>query len=104
MIKGGQKTIELRLFDEKRRKLSVGDEITFKNNKSNETITATVVNLHMFSSFDELYRELPLLKCGYTTENVENASPNDMERYYSTDEQKRYGVVGIELLNVKQGY
>ena len=29
MIKSGQKTVELRLYDEKRRMISVGDEIEF---------------------------------------------------------------------------
>ena len=32
MIKSGEKTIEPRLFDEKRKALSLGDEIIFTNN------------------------------------------------------------------------
>lgn len=31
MIKNGRKNIELRLYDEKRRKLNIGDEIIFEN-------------------------------------------------------------------------
>ena len=31
MIKSGVKTIELRLYDEKRRKIRIGDEILFTN-------------------------------------------------------------------------
>ena len=31
MIREGNKTIELRLYDEKRKKLSIGDTITFIN-------------------------------------------------------------------------
>lgn len=97
MIKSGEKTIELRLFDEKRRQIKVGDKIAFTNNSSGEILHATVLKLHRFNSFDELYQSLPLLKCGYTTENVDKATPADMEEYYSAEEQKKYGVVGIEL-------
>ena len=97
MIKSGEKTIELRLFDEKRRALSVGDEIIFTSNATGETLTKRIVALHKFASFEELYRELPLLKCGYTKADVSTAAPEDMESYYSKEEQAKYGVLGIEL-------
>lgn len=97
MIKNGQKTIELRLFDEKRSKVKAGDIIVFTNTDTGETISATVVKMHRFDTFEALYKSLPLLKCGYTSENINNASPADMNLYYSAEEQKKYGVVGIEL-------
>ncbi len=104
MIKNGKKNIELRLFDEKRRKIRTGDEIVFTNTLTGEDIKARVVKLHLFDSFEELYSSLPLLKCGYTEENIDTAKPSDMEEYYSADEQKKYGVVGIELcLTDKEG-
>lgn len=102
MIKSGQKTIELRLFDEKRQQIKSGDKIIFTNTDTGETLTATVVKLHCFNSFEELYQSLPLLQCGYTTEDVDKAQPSDMEQYYSVDEQEKYGVVGIELCRPKQ--
>ncbi len=97
MIKSGEKTIECRLFDEKRQQIKIGDKVVFTNNTSGETFDTLVVKLHRFDSFEELYKSLPLLKCGYTTENVDNAKPSDMEQYYSLEEQNKYGVVGIEL-------
>ncbi len=97
MIKSGQKTIELRLMDEKRKEIKIGEEIVFTNVATGETVTATVVNLHPFDSFEELYKSLPLLKCGYTKENISRAHYSDMEQYYPLEEQKKYGVVGIEL-------
>lgn len=97
MIKSGQKTIELRLYDEKRRQIKIGDAIVFTNNATGETLCKRVAGLHRFDSFDELYNSLPLLKCGYTAENVDKAHSSDMERYYSADQQNKYGVVGIEL-------
>lgn len=96
-VKSGQKTIELRLFDEKRQKISVGDSIVFTNTDTGEVLTKTVVKLHRFPSFEELYKTLPLLQCGYTQADVDRAKPSDMEQYYSAEEQQKYGVVGIEL-------
>jgi ASC-1-like (ASCH) protein len=102
MTKSGEKTIELRLFDEKRQKIKVGDKIVFTDNTTGETLNTTVTKLHRFNTFNELYKSLPLLKCGYTTENVDKATPADMEQYYSVEEQNKYEVVGIELCRPKQ--
>ena len=98
MIKCGKKTIELRLYDEKRRKINVGDKIVFTNTEGGEELTVEVVKLHIFDSFEELYSSLPLLKCGYTDADVGEAHFSDMEEYYSAEEQKRYGVLGIEIV------
>lgn len=97
-IKNGTKTIELRLYDENRRKISKGDIIRFSNTENaSETILAKVMDLYIFDSFEELYKALPLLECGYTEADVCTASPKDMEAYYSLERQRKYGVVGIRV-------
>ena len=100
MIKSGEKTIELRLWDEKRRNVKIGDRIVFTNNATGESLISRVLNLHFFSDFDELYSSLPLSKCGYTVDHLDRASPRNMLQYYSIEMQKKYGVVGIELCEV----
>ena len=97
MIKSGKKTIELRLYDEKRQLIKEGDSIIFTNTSNGDKMSATVKKLHRFDSFEELYKTLPLLECGYTAEDIDNAQPSDMEQYYSVEQQKKYGVVGIEI-------
>ena len=97
MIKSRKKTIELRLYDEKRRAVSVGDEILFTSAATGETLRCVVTDLYPFPSFSALYASLPLLACGYTEENVAAASPKDMERYYPREEEERYGVLGIGI-------
>lgn len=97
MIKSGRKTFELRLFDEKRREILAGDGIIFTNTLTGESLRTEVVALHRFDSFEKLYASLPLLKCGYTSDDVCTADPSDMEAYYSKEKQKEYGVLGIEL-------
>ena len=47
-IKRGEKTIELRLYDEKRQKIKVGDDIIFTNTVTGERMCATVKKLHLF--------------------------------------------------------
>ena len=94
----GKKTIELRLYDEKRRRVQAGDIIRFESTEDElDVLYAQVEGLRFFASFDELYRSLPLAACGYDLDEAKNASPRDMDRYYSPEEQKKWGVVGIEL-------
>ena len=96
-IRSGQKTIELRLNDEKRQRIQVGNYIEFTQTETKEKIVAEVIGLYRFESFAELYQELPLLKCGYTEDTVDSAKPEDMDKYYSGEEQRKYGVIGIEI-------
>lgn len=97
MIKAGKKKYELRLYDEKRRRLVVGDEIVFTNTENGETLCVFVRGLAVFADFDALYAALPLLECGYTEETLSAASPADMEVYYSPAEIEENGVVAIRI-------
>ena len=100
-IADGSKTIELRLYDEKRQKVKVGDEIEFTElTEGKRRILTRVIALHRFPSFAELYNTLPLEKCGYSDSEIANASPDDMNVYYPLEEQKQYGVIGIEIVLV----
>ena len=97
-IKNGTKTIELRLNDEKRQLLKVNDIIIFTNRDTGEKLSALIINLHYFDSFKELYNHFDKTMLGYL-EN-EKCSYKDMEEYYSIEEQKMYGVVGIEIKKI----
>ena len=82
----------------KRKAISVGDTIVFTNTQDNSRqISATVTALHKFRNFAELYDKLPLLKCGYTEKDIDSASPEDMNVYYSKELEEKYGALGIEL-------
>ncbi len=97
LIRSGIKTIELRLYDEKRQQISVGDRIRFLHREDGTALWVEVVALHRFDSFAELYEHLPLLKCGYTEETVGEARSEDMAQFYQKEEEMRYGVLGIEV-------
>lgn len=98
MIASGHKTYELRLYDEKRRLIQIGDEIVFTHTEdANQTLRVRVVGLHRFADFAALYAALPLDRCGYRLEEVSTASPADMDMYYAPEKQREYGVLAIEI-------
>lgn len=103
-ISEGKKTIELRLNDEKRQKINVGDEIVFVCSGEPAVLKAVVEKLHKFPDFKSLYDSLPLDKCGYDENEALSASPTDMEKYYDKADIKRYGAIGIELGNVRKTF
>lgn len=99
LIKNGSKTIELRLYDEKRQMINLGDTITFENRSDGDKIQVKVIALYKYPSFEELYKHFDKISIGYKED--EEADPKDMELYYSSEEQSKYGVVGIEMELIK---
>ena len=94
-IQNKTKTIELRLLDEKRSLINEGDTIEFTNRVTEEKVTARVIKLHKYPSFEELYKHHDKVSMGYKED--EDATAEDMEQYYSKEEQRNFGVVGIEI-------
>lgn len=94
----GRKTAELRLNDDKRRKIRPGDEIEFDEvGGDRRTLLAKVLWIKVFPSFRELYEELSPEEMGYPPEEIKNAKYTDMEEYYSKEEQEEYGAVAIGI-------
>lgn len=98
-IKGGKKDIEMRLNEEKRKVIKVGDYIRFTNNENGETILCKVISLSAFPSFKELYDHFPKSRLGYG--RCEKASYKDMEQYYSEEKIRKNGALAIEIALVK---
>lgn len=95
-IKSGSKTIELRLNDEKRQQVQVGDFIEFTMlDDTAQKLTVRVTALHHFNSFAELYAALQKEMLGYAADETPN--PDHMDAYYPRDKQEKYGVLGIEI-------
>lgn len=97
-MEAGEKTVELRLNDPKRRQLRVGDLIRFVSTEDETDVLRVLVKeLLPFPDFAALYRALDLRACGYSPEELPGASPRDMEAYYSPADQARWGVLGIRI-------
>ena len=95
-ISSEKKDIELRLFDEKRRKIRAGDVIRFRNTKSGEVLECVAKTVHTAPDFSEIYEKFDKVRLGYS--EGDEAHPSDMEEYYSREEIEKYGACGIELL------
>lgn len=95
-IKNGTKTIEFRLFDEKRQKINVGDQIEFsKLPDLQEKLLVDVVELYREDTFEKLFRKL------YTDEEEIIRKTKSMHEIYSPEKEQQYGILGIKI-NVKQ--
>ena len=91
-IKNGTKTIEFRLYDEKRRKVKIGDKIEFsKLPDLQEKILVDVLDLYTEPSFEELFEKL------YEDKELAKQKANAMYEIYSPENEKKYGVLGIKI-------
>ena len=95
-IKNKTKTIEMRLCDEKRSIICIGDIIEFTNTKTNEICICSVINLFRYRNFDELYKHHSKIAIGYADNEI--ADPRDMFAYYSAEKIEQYGALGIEVV------
>jgi len=94
-IREGQKTVEMRLNDEKRSLINIGDIIEFTNTKTQEKMSCKVNDIFRYSDFAELYKNHSKRSIGYR--DNEKADPDDMLLYYTREDIEKYGVVGLEI-------
>ena len=97
-----KKIYEIRIFDEKRRKLILGDKIIFQKRNSDDTIEKTIAKLMLFNTFKETlesikdFREaLPSInsieECVSLYENI----PHKLGNYKKAS--AHFGIVLIKL-------
>ena len=95
-IKRGTKRIELRLNDEKRKLIKIGDKIRFlKLPKLDEYIDVTVEDLIKYDNFKE-FNKYPI-EILASKEMSNEELMKDLEKFYSKKEQEKYGVLGIKF-------
>ena len=92
-IKNGQKDIEVRLNDEKRQLIRVGDIIEFSHIETFETIKVKVIKLHKFKTFKDLFDNFDHSRLGLK----DSDDALIMNDFYSKEEQEKYGALGIEI-------
>ena len=91
-IKNGSKTMEFRLYDEKRQKVKIGDKIEFsKLPDLQEKLLVDVTGLFKENTFYELFKKL------YNNEEEIREKTNSMYEIYSKEKEIKYGVLGIKI-------
>ena len=100
-ILNGSKDIEIRLYDEKRQKINLGDIIILKKEPElNESFKVKVVGLLRYENFDSLFND-------FTIDRLADKSMKkpelleELEKFYTKEKQKEYGVLGIRIEKVR---
>ena len=92
MIKNGTKTIEFRLYDEKRQGVKIGDKIEFSRLPDlQEKLLVDVLELYQEDTFEKLFRKL-----SFNEEEVIRKI-RAMHEIYSPEKEQQYGVLGIKI-------
>ncbi len=95
-IATGKKRVEMRLFDEKRQKIRVFDEIIFKKDGTEETIRARVLGLYHFLNFGAMLWDFSYDELGVTEGDI--LLDDYMKQFYKADDIERYGTLGIRFV------
>ena len=100
-IKNGTKKIELRLNDEKRKGIKIGDEIIFKELTDNPRYQKVkVINLYYDVNFSNLIDRFDIKMLSDNTTTKEELL-TILNQIYSKEEQDKYGTVAIEIELIK---
>lgn len=96
-IKNGTKRIEIRLYDEKRKSINLGDKIVFKKEPElEETLELNVVGLLRYKSFKELFEDFDISVLADKSMTKEELI-KELENFYTLELQEKYGALGIKI-------
>ena len=93
-IKNGTKRIELRLNDEKRQQIKIGDSIEFSNEK--DKFTAKVIGLLKYQDFKTLFNDFEIEILADRTMTKEELL-GVLSEFYTPEKQEKFGVIGIRV-------
>lgn len=99
LIKSGQKDIELRAYDEKRKKIKVGDKfLLFDAENPDAHILCEVLNMHVAPDFESLFKKIDIKRSGFKdmTELMDTIT-----KFVSREELAREQVVGMEIKRIR---
>lgn len=92
-IKSKEKNIEIRLNDEKRKLINIGDYIIFTNINTKEELKVIVTNLYKYNTFKELFDDFDNKRLGLSKLDTYEI----MNNFYSKEDQEKYGALAIEI-------
>lgn len=96
-ILNGTKRIEIRLNDEKRQNIKLGDKIKFlKEPDLNESFEAQVIGLLRYNSFEEMFKDYDISILSDESMTKEELI-SVLEQFYTKEKQEKYGVLGIRI-------
>ena len=96
-MKARQKVYEVRLYDEKRKSILVGDKIIFKRRPELiDGIVVRVVEIRRFESFEQMAKTMSLASVGFDGKTADEAV-SYYRTIYSVEDEQKYGVVAFKV-------
>lgn len=96
-IINGTKRIEIRLYDEKRQKIKLGDKIRFnKHTNIKETFDVEVIGLLRYNTFEDMFKDYDISILSDKTMTKQELI-DVLEQFYTKEKQQKYGVLGIRF-------
>ncbi len=96
-ILNGTKRIEIRLNDEKRQCIKLGDTIKFmKEPNLEESFNAKVVGLLRYNSFADMFKDYDISVLSDKSMTKDELI-SVLEQFYTKEKQEKYGVLGIRI-------
>lgn len=96
-IRAGRKRIEIRLHDEKRQQIALGDQIVFRRlPDGEEQLRVEVLGLRRFETFADLYREISLAEIDCEGWSMDELLSSTYE-IYTPEREREYGVLAITI-------
>ena len=93
----GTKRIEIRLYDEKRQQIKIGDTIKFyKEPELNESFNAKVVGLLRYNTLEEIFKDFDISVLSDKSMTKKELI-DVLEKFYTKEKQKQYGVLAIKI-------
>ena len=97
LIKSGEKILEGRLNDDKRKAFNIGDKIIFyKEPERIETMNAIILDKYLFNNFDEIAKSLDKAHLGFADKSVDEMI-NTYRTIYTREDENKYGVVIFKI-------
>lgn len=101
LIKSGEKILEGRLNDDKRKLFEVGDKITFfKEPGRIETIKAIILKKYIYRNFDEMAEDLDKKDLGFADKSKQGMI-DVYRKIYPREEENKHGVVILKIKVIK---
>lgn len=96
-IKEGKKRMEVRLNDEKRQEIKIGDAINFiKLPKQDEILKVVVSELKEYPTFQAMYEDIPFNEFDCEGWTMEEMIKGTFE-IYSPEQEKKWGTLAIGI-------
>jgi ASC-1-like (ASCH) protein len=101
LVKLNKKKYEIRLNDDKRKNILVGDIIKFSNfSLPKETIFVKVKRIQYYSSFANLFNHVPLKLIGFPEKSIDEVFKK-IYSIYSKEDERKFGVILMEIETIQ---